>query len=173
MKQFKLYFLAFFLSVFCGFSYAGSPRGLNAIVIATPAAQKYLPLVRSFVDRYNPDDGKSDCDNAQLNLEYILFGGAKSQALVDISINVIQNKRERQAVVKTLAEYSTRPRQDAWDGILMLDVVAEQLHFYGIPTFLGAPIQRSKTSTTSTSDQKILNETICRALIHIPVTQRP
>ena len=67
----KEYYFTLSLTVAHASGVAGSPGGLQLIMVGTAEAVPYAPALQAFFQRYNVDSTDSDCDDSQLNIESV------------------------------------------------------------------------------------------------------
>jgi hypothetical protein len=173
MTSIKTFALALVLMSVYFSAAAGSSRGLHIVVVATPAGIAYLPAVRSFFEQYNVDDGKSDCDGAQLNVDSVIMGKRAARISSDLTVSAVSDKHKRKRLTALLASYYGKPADGGVDGVLIVDSRAGELWLYGIPALLGTAVQRARFRSGDLADEPKLNRAVCHALIHMPVMEAP
>jgi hypothetical protein len=173
MTNSKAFVLALGLILTHAGAAAGSPRGLQIIVVSTPGGQAYLPSVKSFFDHYDPDAGKSDCDGAQLNIDSAIIGSRTPGISSELAISAVGDEHKRRQLAKLLAAYRHERAPRGLDGVLVVDVKGEELRLYGISAFLPAGVQQSRIRSGELADQSKFDTAVCQALIHMPVMEAP
>jgi hypothetical protein len=173
MTNAKVFILALALILTPVAATAGSARGLQIVVVSTPSGQAYLPTVKSFFDRYDPDGGESECDGALLNIDTAIMGTGAHGISSDLAISALSNERKRKQLATLLAAYRHKRAPRGLDGVLAVDSTEGELRLYGISAFLPAGTQQSRIRSDELANQTKFNTAVCHALIHMPVMEEP
>ncbi|KQZ39526.1 hypothetical protein [Duganella sp. Root1480D1] len=152
-------------------AHAGSPGGLQLVVLGTSGAADYRVKVEQFFSAYETDPTGFDCDNRQLNIESTVQKPLKA-ITADVASVAATDTKKRRSFSKTISKYRDRDHDRGFDGALLYDVINGKLVFYGISAWDKEPIQKVELSASESDDKRKFNLAICRAL-HMPVLQAP
>lgn len=150
---------------------AGSPEGLQLVVLGTPGAAGHKVKVEQFLTAYDADPSGFDCDNRQLNIQDTVQKSLKA-ITPDMALAAVSDAKKRPAFSKAISKYRDRDHDRGFDGALLYDVMDGKLVLYGISAWDKKPIQKVELSVSESNDRSKFNLAICRAL-HMPVLQAP
>lgn len=152
-------------------SQAGSPGGLQLLVLGTPGAIEHKPKVEQFFAAYNADPSDFDCDNRQLRIEEALQKPPKG-ITSDMALAAVTDAKQRKVLSKAMAKYRAPDYDRGFDGALLYDVKDGKLTFYGISALDKIGILTTALNATEWDDKSKFNLKICRAL-QLPVLHAP
>lgn len=150
---------------------AGSPDGLQLVVLGTSGAAGHKVKVEQFFSAYDADPSGFDCDNRQLNILNSVQKPLKA-ITPDMASAAVSDPKKRPAFTKAISKYRDRDHDRGFDGALLYDVIDGKLVFFGISAWDKKPIQKVELSANEVDDKRKFNLAICRAL-HMPVLQAP
>lgn len=150
---------------------AGSPEGLQLVVLGTSSAAAHKVKVEQFFSAYDADPTGFDCDNRQLNIRDTVQRSLKV-ITPDMALAAVSDPQKRPAFIKAISKYRDREHDRGFDGALLYDVIDGKLVFYGVSAWDKKPIQRVELSVDELEHKHKVNLAICRAL-HMPVLQAP
>lgn len=164
--------ITMFIAFFCSNAVGGSPGGLQVVIVATSAAERYQSVVKGFFQRYNPDDGKSDCENSQLNIDLANFEIASKFDSGQI-FGSAKNKSAHKRLAQKLMSYRDADHKRGLDAALAFDVQGSELVFVGVSAATDEKVQVSRMALSDLLDETALSKAICHALVHLPVMEAP
>lgn len=150
---------------------AGSPEGLQLVVLGTSGAAGSKAKVEQFFSAYDADPTGFDCDNRQLNIQDTVQRSLKA-ITPDMALAAVSNPRNRPAFTKAMSKYRDRGHDRGFDGALLYDVIDGKLMLYGVSAWDKKSIQKVELSVGESEDKRQINLAICRAL-HMPVLLAP
>ncbi|WP_154667903.1 hypothetical protein [Pseudoduganella violaceinigra] len=154
------------------FALAGSPDGLQLLVLGTSQASAAQPKVAQYLAEYEKSQGNFDCDDIMLNI-----GSAMQKPVSAISpekalLSVSDNK-QRTLFSKALASYRDPQHKRGFDGALLYDVQNGSLKIYGISAWTKEKIHRSEVKSSDWDNKEKFRLAMCRAMAEMPVLQEP
>jgi len=169
--KFKQLSIASLLAAMHMMAQAGSPEGLQLVVLGTPGATGYKVKVEQFFTAYDADPTGFDCDNRQLNIQNTVQKSLKA-ITPDLALAAVSDLKKRLSFSKAISKYRDSDHERGFDGALLYDAKDGKLVFYGISAWDKKPVQKAELSTSELDDKRKFNLAICRAL-HMPVLQAP
>lgn len=167
----KLLLAALVASVPC-FANAGSPDGLQLLVLGTNQASILQPKIAQYLTDYEKSQGNFDCDNIMLNI-----GSAVQAPISTISpekaLLSVSDKKQRATFSKALASYRDSQHERGFDGALLYDVENGSLKLYGISAWTKEKIHRAELKSSDWDNKEKFRLAMCRAIAEMPVLQAP
>lgn len=167
----KLAFLSF--GLLSGNAFAGSPGGLQLVILPTESGMPYMPEIARFFERYNPDDGKSDCNDTQLHLGSGVTRTKTKNISSPLALAAISDQKKRKQFTRALESYRDNDHESGFDGALVVDASGNVIKFYGISALMAVKIQHASIPIAKASDPNALSLAICMAVIQLPVMEAP
>lgn len=150
---------------------AGSPDGLQLVIIGGPAASAYQPRISQYFKDYDADPTGFDCDNHQLNI------GAAYQAPLkaitpELAQKAISDPVHRNEIGKTMMKFRSQDYERGFDGALFYDLQEGKLMLYGISARPKKKLLATSVPVSDVGNREKFNLAMCRAL-SMPVLQAP
>jgi len=153
-------------------SFAGSPDGLQLLVLGTSQASTVQPRIAQYLIEYEKSQGNFDCDDIMLNIGTVVqtqvSGISPDKALLSVS-----DSKHRAAFSRTLATYRDPQHKRGFDGALFYDVQNGSLKLYGISAWSKEKIHRSEVKASEWDNKDKFRLAMCRAIAEMPVLQAP
>lgn len=179
VQSFRLYRLEmnkFLLTVCLAFApymaFAGSPDGLQLLILGTNQSSAVQPKLAQYLVEYEKSQGNFDCDDVMLNI------GSAMQAPVNTispekAILSVSDKKHRAALSQALASYRDPQHKRGFDGVLLYDLQGGLLKLYGISAWSKEKIHRSEVKVEDWGNKEKFRLAMCRAMAEMPVLQAP
>lgn len=152
---------------------AGSPGGLNILVIPSGAAQAHLAPVRDYLDRFASGGPGSDCGDSLLDLADVRFANALHRIPEDLGTAAITDAKQRKRLAKALASYRDKHLRRGFDGALVIDVKSDQVQLAGISADGTEKPYEAKLPLSALAKPGRLRQAMCKALARLPVLEEP
>ena len=152
-------------------AHAGSPGGLQVVVLGSAKAAPHIGQVKSFFAM--PHDDPMSCLDSQLNLNSGYRKGAPKGITADLALAAVADKRKRATLARLLSGYRDKDHKRGFDAALAYDVKGSKLTFYGISAFADADVEVSAIALADVNDKQKFNLAVCKALVNLPVMEAP
>ena len=152
---------------------AGSPDGLQILLLRSAASAEYDAVVDQYLSRYRIGGAGFDCLDAQLSLAAVTHEVSVKGVSADTAYTAATKAAARKTMASKLEHYRDAERDHGFDGALAYRKEGEQLVFYGIAAMEGEPAHVSKLPLTAIKDDAKVNRAICEVLVRIPVNAEP
>jgi hypothetical protein len=153
-------------------SLAGSPDGLQLLILGTDRSRGAQQKVAQYLDEYQNSVGNFDCDDYTLNIASTVQGPVATISS-DKAMASISDKKQRLAFFKTLSKYRDQQHKRGFDGALLYDVHHGTLKLYGISAWTKEKIHRTEIGSHDWNNKDKFRLAMCRALAEMPVLQSP
>lgn len=151
---------------------AGSPDGLQLLIIGTAQGSIAQPKIAQYLAEYEKSQGNFDCDDIMLNIGSALQEPVRTIA-PEKALLSISDKKQRLAFSKSLTAYRDSKHQRGFDGALLYDVQNGALKLYGISAWSKEKIHRSEVKPGDWDNKEKFRLAMCRAIAEMPVLQAP
>jgi hypothetical protein len=152
---------------------AGSPDGLQLLVLNADNASPYKDLVQNYFKRYNPSRRGFDCDDAQLNIasayQKVPPTGISAAIAIEAATKASMHKKQARA----LKRFRDSEHDRGFDGVVIYEVRANKLTFTGISAADREDVFVSEVPLVSLQNEAQVNEALCKAIVHLPILQAP
>jgi len=173
MRKPLIFFLLGTLLLLAQASFAGTPGGLQILILHPTADEsRFQAVVNGFFSRYSPDDGM-ECLDTLLNIDTVTSDTTIKNVTAESVVKAIASKAEHKTLAKKLATYRDASHRRGYDAAITYRSEGDQLVFYAVGSFAETPARVSKLPLTALQDKARVDETICKALVHIPVNAAP
>jgi hypothetical protein len=149
---------------------AGSPDGLNLVVIAHPSAAGHARAVERFVA--DARTSGIQCGKYVLNLEHV-YTTPPARLTSELATAALHDKTGHKRLAKLLTGFRDKTIERGFDAALAYEVRDGQLRFHGIS---GASDERPVTTTLAldaAGDRQKFNAAACKAVANLPVLAEP
>jgi len=153
-------------------AFAGSPDGLQLLILGTSQASAVKPKIAQYLVEYEKSQGNFDCDDIMLNIGSAMLEPVTAISPEKAMLSVSGNKH-RAALSKALASYRDPQHKRGFDGALLYDVQGSSLKLYGISAWSKEKIHRSEVKATDWDNKEKFRLAMCRAMAEMPVLQAP
>lgn len=150
---------------------AGSPDGLQLLILGTPNATNHKVKVEQFFSAYEADPTGFDCDNRQLSIQDTVQNSLKAFP-AEMASTAVSDPKLRRSFSKAISKYRDQTHDRGFDGALLYDFTQGKLVFYGISAWEKKPVQKVELPASDMNDKRKFNLAICRAL-NMPVLKAP
>lgn len=152
--------------------FAGSPDGLQLVVLGTSQAVVAQAKIAQYFAEYEKSEGNFDCDDSMLSI-----GSAMQKPVSAITsekaLNSVTDKKQRLEFSKALASYRDARHGRGFDGALLYDIQDDTLKIYGISAWSKEKIHRSELKPSDWNNKTKFRLAMCRAIVGMPVLQSP
>lgn len=153
-------------------SLAGTPGGLQILVLSTPESSRFDARVNDYFGRHGLDVG-DECSNALLNIDSVTTSTPlKNVGAADV-FKAAASKQEHKALARKLDRFRDADHPHGCDAAFAYRSEGEQLVFYAVGAFAPEPVRISKVALSSLKSLSSVDKAICEALVHIPVNAEP
>lgn len=152
---------------------AGSPDGLQLVMIGTAKAAAQKPALDAFFKRYNPGTTDADCEDTQLNINSVYAEPGKAGITPELAIAATTDKKQRAALGKLMAKFRDKTHDRGFDGALVFDVQNDKILLYGISAMSSIKQYVSMLPLSDLQYPKKTNLAVCHALVQLPVLAEP
>ena len=153
-------------------SLAGTPGGLQILVVRAPESARFDATVNDYFSRHGLDVG-DECSNAQLNIDSVTTSTPlKNVGAADV-FKAAASKQEHKALARKLDRFRDADHPHGYDAAFAYRSEGEQLVFYAVGAFAPEPVRISKLALSSLQNRPSVDKAICEALVHIPVNAEP
>jgi len=112
--------------------FAGSPGGLQIVMVGTPKAAPYAAAVDAFFKRYDVDSSGTDCDDSQLNIDSVYAHADKAGITPAMALGATNDIKQRRSLGKMMARFRDKNHERGFDGALAYYVQDDKILLYGI-----------------------------------------
>ncbi|HEY0491477.1 MAG TPA: hypothetical protein VGD30_18350 [Telluria sp.] len=166
----KKLLISIFLACAPCLGFAGSPDGLQLLVLGTSQAAVAQPKIAKYFVEYEKSQGNFDCDDIMLNIGSTMQQPASS-ITSDKALLSVTDKKQRLAFSKSLTSYRDAQHGRGFDGALLYDVQNGSLKLYGISAWSKEKIHRSELKVADWNNKERFRLAMCRAIAEMPVLQ--
>ena len=152
---------------------AGSPDGLQIVMIGTARAAAQKPALDAFFFRYNPGTTDADCEDTQLNINSVYAEPGKAGITPELAISATTDKKQRAALGKLMSKFRDKTHDRGFDGALVYDVQNDKILLYGISAMSSIKQFVSVLPLSELQNPKKTNLAVCHALVQLPVLAEP
>lgn len=153
-------------------AHAGSPDGLQLLILGTTGADAQAEAVKQYFARYSIDKPGFNCLDSQLNISEAYQQPIKGVS-AELALAALNDKKQRKQLSKLVKSYRDRTHDRGFDGVLLYDVSGDKLVFRGIPGDSGDAVLTSPIALTDVKNTAKFNLAICKAMVEIPVLMEP
>jgi hypothetical protein len=150
---------------------AGSPDGLNIVVIPNEAALPNASLVKQFWIDYKATGIR--CNEEALHLENLYTTAYPPQLTSELALGAVHDNAKRKKLSKVLTQFRDKTLKHGFDAALTYELKEGQLRLYGISGFADIKVVASSLSLDDARDQKKFNAAFCKALVSFPSMTPP
>ena len=173
MKQLRKIATGLLLACAHAMACAGSPGGLQIVIVGTAKALPHGVALDAFFARYNADNNDADCDNSQLNIDSVYRKAAQAGVTPDLALAATSDRKQRKRLGGLLGRFRDKNHPRGFDGALAYDLRDDKILLYGISAMPEIKIYASVLPMADLRDIKKINMAICHALVHLPVLEEP
>lgn len=152
---------------------AGAPGGLQIVLIGTDKAAEYRPAIDDFFKRYNPDNGESDCEDTQLNIDSVYAPSTGSNITPELAVTATRDKKQRVKLGRSMTRFRDAQHKRGLDGALLYDIQNDKIILYGISAMSSVKVYASALPLPDLRNPKKTSQAICHALVQLPVLAEP
>jgi hypothetical protein len=152
---------------------AGSPDGLQLVLVGTAKAAAQKPALDAFFKRYNPGSTDADCEDTQLNINSVYADPGKAGITPELAIAATTSKQQRAALGKLMSRFRDKSHDRGFDGALVYDVQNDKILLYGISAMSSIKQYVSVLPLSDLQNPKKANLAVCHALVQLPVLAEP
>ena len=153
-------------------SLAGTPGGLQILVLRSAESARFDKLVDEYFSRHHPDDG-AGCLDALLNIDSVTSGTPLKNVGASDVFDAATSKSKHKTLARKLERFRDTSHQHGYDAAFAYRNEGEQLVFYAVGAFTLAPVGVSKLPLSSLQNLESVDKAICEALVKIPVNMEP
>lgn len=173
MKMLRKMIAVLVLAGWASMASAGSPDGLQLVMIGTAKAAAQKPALDAFFKRYNPNTTDADCEDTQLNINSVYGEPGKAGITPELAIAATSDKKRRAALGQLMSKFRDKTHDRGFDGALVYDVQNDKILLYGISAMSSIKQYVSVLPLSDLQDLKKANLAICHALVQLPVLAEP
>lgn len=157
---------------FAAAAHAGSPDGSSIAAIATASGAPYTGVIQQFIADHKADK-VADCNDTLLNVASVYFTHLPPQLTGDLAMAAMSDKAKRKRLGKLLTGFRDATLTHGFDGALVYEVKAGQLHLYGISGDANETVLVSRLPLADVQDQKKVDLAVCKAVARLGVLAAP
>lgn len=173
MKMFSKIIAVSMLAGLSSMAIAGSPDGLQLVMVGTAKAAAQKPALDAFFKRYNPGTTDADCEDTQLNINSVYAEPGKAGITPELAIAATTDKKQRAALGKLMSKFRDKTHDRGFDGALVYDVQNDKILLYGISAMSSIKQYVSVLPLSDLQNPKKANLAVCHALVQLPVLAEP
>jgi len=151
---------------------AGTPGGLQILVLRAPESARFDATVDDYFSRHRPDDG-DECLDALLNIDSVTTNRPPKDVGASDVFKAAASKKDHKNLARKLERFRDADHPHGYDAALAYRSEGEQLVFYAVGAFAPEPVKISKLAQSSLQDRARVDKAICETLVHIPVNAEP
>jgi hypothetical protein len=152
-------------------AHAGSPGGLQLVVLGSDKAAAHSAQVKAFFASYRP--GEIACLDTQLNIGSGYSEASPKGFTPALALAAVKDKNKRKELARLMSAYRDKQHKRGFDGALAYDIKDGMLELYGISAFADAAVEVARIAPADASDAGKFTMAVCRALVNLPVMEAP
>ena len=130
--MFRTPLAVFLLAATSATALAGSPGGLQLVVVHTSKAAPHQPHVQAFFDRHFAGNGIHDCDDSALTIDGVHYQSGSKGITGDLIKNAVFSSAQHKKALALMSSFRDNNHHCGFDGALVSDVIDNKLVFYGV-----------------------------------------
>jgi len=171
MKKLNKHFAAMALMLASAASHAGSPGGLQLLVLGAPDAAEHQQRIAAYFAAYEADPAGFGCNQRPLQIDNAHQQPVKN-ATPEMALAAVASATQRKKFSRAMEKFRDPDHDRGFDGALLYAARDGKLKLYGISAWTEEAILVSTLGPADWSDPKKFKLGMCRVL-QMPVLQEP
>jgi hypothetical protein len=166
----KMYLVALMVSLHT-VALAGSPGGMELIVVATKRAASYTGKIKPYFTNYKQDSAEATCDDEQLDIAGIYLKSGSMGITGELAVSAVTIPKQRKKLNKMMTAFRDKNHDRGFDVALAYDLASDKLVFYGISAYPRVKAHSTFLALADIEDKEKLARAICLAIVQLRVLQ--